>query len=154
MLFLYDFLSYLLAKITRSNYFIENAYARTTLIPHQKTEGNSMKALKAIWSKEEYDKLTPDQKEEMALKLVLFFGLILFAGGLLFLWKIGFFDFDNFWGIDREKMSFFRYRRVRRNLHISSLLLCSPAIAGAVLMFMSFARLSLKKAMKKAMKDE
>ena len=113
-----------------------------------------MKKLKALWSKEEYDKLTPDQKEEMALKLVIFFGLILFAGGLLFLWKIGFFDFDNFWGIDRENMSYTRYCYVRRNRFHSSVLLCSPAIAGAVLMFMSFVRLSFKKAMKKAMKDE
>ena len=113
-----------------------------------------MKHLKALWSKEEYDKLTPDQKEEMALKLVIFFGLILFAGGLLFLWKIGFFDFDNFWGIDRSKMDYWRYRRMRSNTLDASLLLCSPAIAGAVLMFMSFARLSFKKAMKKAMKDE
>ena len=148
MLFLYDFVSYLLAKITRSNYFIENAYARTTLISHQKTEGNSMKALKAIWSKEEYDKLTPDQKEEMALKLVIFFGLILFAGGLLFLWKIGFFDFDNFWGIDRSKMDYWRYRRTRSNTLDASLLLCSPAIAGAGLIFMALTRLLFKKARK------
>jgi hypothetical protein len=113
-----------------------------------------MKNLKALWSKEEYDKLTPDQKEEMALKLVLFFGSLLLVGGLLFLWKIGFFDFDNFWGIDRSKMDYWRYRRMRSNRLDASLLLCSPAIAGAGLMFMAFTRLSFKKAMKKEMKDE
>jgi hypothetical protein len=107
-----------------------------------------MKNLKALWSKEEYDKLTPDQKEEMALKLVLFFGSLLFVGGLLFLWKIGFFDFDNLLGIDRSKMDYWRYRRMRRNSLNASLLLCSPAIAGAGLIFMALTRLLFKKARK------
>jgi hypothetical protein len=107
-----------------------------------------MKNLKALWSKEEYDKLTPDQKEEMALKLVLFFGSLLLVGGLLFLWKIGFFDFDNFWGINRSKMNYLRYSRMVNNRLNASFLLCSPAIAGAGLIFMALTRLLFKKARK------
>ena len=105
-----------------------------------------MTKLKAIWSKEEYDKLTPDQKEVMASKIILFCGLILFLGGLLFLWKIGFFDFYEFWGIDRSNMSYFRYRhRVKDGRAAFSTLLCSPAIAGAWLIFFALKRLWRKK---------
>ena len=104
-----------------------------------------MKKFKAIWSKEEYDKLTPDQKEVMASQLILFFGLLLTLGGLLFLWKIGFFDFNVFWGIDRSKMSSLRYRRTLHNYADYSLLICSPVIAGAWLIILALTRLCRKK---------
>lgn len=105
----------------------------------------SMTKLKAIWSKEEFDKLTPDQKEVMASKIILFSGLILFLGGLLFLWKIGFWDFNDFWGIDRSKMTYFRYRRTVIDCATYSVILCFPAIAGAWLIFFALIRLRHKK---------
>ncbi len=100
-----------------------------------------MKKLKALWSQEEFDKLTPAQKEVMASKLILFFGLLLTLGGLLFLWKIGFFDFYDFWGIDREKMP---YRKMK-NCTEYSLLICSPVIAGVWLIILALTRLCRKK---------
>ena len=67
------------------------------------------------------------QKEREGMIVLLILGVILFAGGFYFAYKIGVFDLDSFWGLDPKKA---RYWSKRQQVSEYSLFFHAPWMAG------------------------
>ena len=69
------------------------------------------------------------QKEREGMIVLLILGAILFAGGLYFAYKIGVFDLNSFWELDREKT--INYHSTRDKVIEYSLFFHAPWMTGA-----------------------
>ena len=83
---------------------------------------------------------SPEQKERNGMIALLIFGIILFAGGLFFALKIGVFDIDYFFGIDKNSS---------HNMHKQALdyakFFHAPWITGAVMITVATTHLVSKR---------
>ena len=68
------------------------------------------------------------QKEREGMIVLFILGVILFAGGVYFAYRIGVFDLDRFWGLDRKKTT--GYHSIRQNVMEYSCFFHAPWMAG------------------------
>ena len=65
------------------------------------------------WTEPSPNEPTAEEKERKGMVFLLIIGIILFAGGFFFAWKIGAFDFEAFFGVDTEKLTLSKRRQLR-----------------------------------------
>ena len=81
------------------------------------------------WKWTEPDSKAQKAKERGGMMFLLILGAILTIGGIFFVWKIGAFDLEYFWGLDHHEL---RYRH--KNLVDFTLFFHAPYVIGIAMM--------------------
>lgn len=81
------------------------------------------------WKWTEPDSRAQEAKERGGMTFLLILGAILTIGGIFFVWKIGAFDLEYFWGLDHHEL---RYRH--KNLVEFTMFFHAPYIIGIAMM--------------------
>ena len=90
------------------------------------------------WTEPSPNEPTAEEKERQGMRYLLIIGIILFAGGFFFAWKIGAFDINGFFG----KLP--AHSRTRTEVDILLLIHC-PWIAGAWMIKAAIRYLGIKR---------
>ena len=81
------------------------------------------------WKWTEPDSRAQEVKERGGMRFLLILGAILTIGGIFFVWKIGAFDLEYFWGLDHHEL---RYRH--KNLVEFTMFFHAPYVIGIAMM--------------------
>ena len=81
------------------------------------------------WTEPKPKTPTAEAKERGGMTVLLILGAILTVGGMFFVWKIGAFDLEYFWGIDHHEL---RYKH--KNIVEFTMFFHAPYVIGIAMM--------------------